>query len=262
MARVVIHVAGTYTPMFQEIGFTPAMVFDNRLVKPWRRLPDRENCTWDFVFHGQPVRWHVKRFPPQRGIKTPAEEEALGYRALEIEKIPTATLVAWGVLEDRHSFLITADLAGYQAADKLVEAGTAFDQLLLPTATIAAQLHKAKLHHRDLYLCHFFAKLNGSAIDVRLIDAARVRPLPGIFVRRWIVKDLAQFWYSTTSLNITDAQRLAWLTEYGRQADIAITIGLREAIIGKSNWIARHDHNLRQKQPKRNISIPPAPTGF
>jgi len=262
MARTVIHVAGAFTPMFQEIGFAPAMVFDNAIVKPWRRLPDRENCTWDFVFHGKAVRLHVKRFPPQRGMKTAAEEESLGYRALEIEKIPTAALVAWGVLEDRHSFLITEDLAGYEAADKLVEAGTAFDRLLAPTAAIAAQLHKAKLHHRDLYLCHFLAKLDDSAVDVRLIDAARVRPLPGIFVRRWIVKDLAQFWYSTTKLNITDAQRNQWLAEYGRQAETEITSGLRDAIIGKSDWISRHDRNLRQKQPTRNISIPPVPKVF
>ena len=32
------------------------------------------------------------------------------------------------------------------------------------------------------------------------------------------MKDLAQFWYSTTKLPVTDEQRLAWLARYGDRA--------------------------------------------
>ncbi len=62
-------------------------------------------------------------------------------------------------------------------------------------------LHNGGLHHRDLYLCHFLGRRDENPqADLRLIDAARVRPLPGPLTRRrWIVKDLAQFWYSTTA---------------------------------------------------------------
>ena len=109
------------------------------------------------------MRFHVKRFPPQRGMKTPAEEESLGYRALEIEKIPTATLVAWGVQEDRCSFLITEDLAGYQAGDKLIESGIAFDQLLAPPLKLPASYTKPACITAIYIYCHFFARIDGPA---------------------------------------------------------------------------------------------------
>ena len=60
------------------------------------------------------------------------------------------------------------------------------------------------------------AKITGDQTDLRLIDAARVRRLPGFFTRgRWIVKDLAQFWYITLKLPITEKciARL-WLLRY------------------------------------------------
>src|SRR5205085_11401166 len=135
-------------------------------------------------------------------------------------------LVGWGKLIDGRSFTIWQDLAGYTPTDKLVEAGVPFDRLLVPTADLAAQLHRAGLHHRDLYLCHFMVKLGEDAADgaateatdVRLIDTARVRRLGGLLTRRrWIVKDLAQFWYSTTKLAVTDEQRSAWLKRYAEQ---------------------------------------------
>jgi len=94
---------------------------------------------------------------------------------------------------------------------------------------------------------------------VKLIDAARVGRLGGLFKQRWIVKDLAQFWYSTLSLAVTDEHRDRWLNRYGGE-------GMKSAILRKVKSIARHDAKLRRAQPKRNISIPntgeaPVPRG-
>ena len=50
----------------------------------------------------------------------------------------------------------------------------------------------------------------------------------GLFVRRWIVKDLAQFWYSTTKLNVTEEQHRAWLAEYAPARRTAHCPGLAE----------------------------------
>lgn len=249
-----------FKPLIEALGLTAEKVFTDPRIVVWRSITERENCTLDIEFpDGKTMRLHVKRYLPAYGFLTPADEEARGIRALEIEKIPTAPLVAHGKLPDRRSFVITADLAGYRAADKLIAEGYPFEKLLECTADLAAALHTRGLHHRDLYLCHFFVKPEETGPQIRLIDAARVRRLPGFITRRrWIVKDLAQFWYSTLALPISNEQRKRWLDRYTKQHTINSTARLQKSIERKSDAIARHDKKLKAVQPKRNVSIPGA----
>jgi hypothetical protein len=256
-----MHVAPEYQPILREAGLDAEAIFSHPDIRPWRRLSDRENCTLDITRpDGTPIRFHIKRFRAVRGQSFPSDNEVNGLRVLQLERIPTAPLVGWGKLADRRSFVITRDLAGYDAADKLIEAGLSFDRLLEPTADLAARLHSAGLHHRDLYLCHFFALVTERGVDVRLIDATRVARL-GLFAHRWVVKDLAQFWYSTRALPITQSQRMAWLDRYAAARKIESVASLQRSIEKKSNSIARHDAELRRRQPNRNISIPRADPG-
>jgi hypothetical protein len=259
-------VATEYQPLLRMIGLDAQGVFTDPRIVPWRQLSDRENCTLDAELGGAwrapKVRLHVKRYFASR-TGPPAEDEARGHQALSIEKIPTAPLIGWGVLADGRSFTLFEDLAGYQPADKLVESGTPFAGLLGPTADLAAALHWAGLHHRDLYLCHFMARIQTKGadpeVDLKLIDTARVRRLPGILTRRrWVVKDLAQFWYSTTKLPVTHDQRLAWLGRYAKRRNIPpeAAVRLLRAIERKARSIARHDRSLNLAQPNRNVSIP------
>ena len=252
--RSEFRVAPQYQPLMRAVGLDADAVFDHPDIVAWRKLPDRENCTLDAQWDDKPLRLHIKRYlVSSSGV----DDEVKGIELLKAEQIPTMNLVGWGKLADGRSFIITEDLKGFSAADKLIEAGMkTFDQLLEPTADLAARLHRCGLHHRDLYLCHFFARGEGE-LDVRLIDAARVARLGGILVRgRWIVKDLAQFWYSTTSLNVNDEQRRRWLERYARQRGIEMTPRLVRAIERKVRWIARHDEKLKTAQPTRNLSIP------
>ena len=93
---------------------------------------------------------------------------------------------------------------------------------------------------------------------MKLIDAARVARMNNFLTRwRWVVKDLAQFWYSTTTLPaVTDEQRDRWLERYAERREICWLPRLRAAVKSKSNSIARHDAKLKKSQPTRNISIP------
>lgn len=253
-----LHVAAGYQSVFRRAGLDAEAVFTHPQIQAWRRLPDRENCTLDTEHDdGSPLRLHIKRYPAQR--RSPAEDERRGIQLLQNADIPTVPLVAWGKLRDGRSFLITEDLAEHAPADKLIAAGMGFDLLLATTANLAARLHAAGLHHRDLYLCHFFARKDAAsadALDLRLIDAARVARFGRWLGARWITKDLAQFWYSTLSLSVTDGLRGKWLDTYAAARGIGDSAALRRAIERKAGWIARHDAALRKRQPNRNISIP------
>lgn len=252
-----LQVAPDQHPIFREVGLDAQAIFEDPRIVAWRKLPDRENCTLDVhLGDGRDIRWHIKRYAAT-GHQVPAEADVAGHKLLEDRQIPTAALVGWGRIPDGRSFVIFEDLAGYLPADKLIESGVPFDAILEPTANLAARLHQARLHHRDLYLCHFMAKVDATGTDLKLIDTARVRALPGFLTRRrWIIKDLAQFWYSTLELPITDAQRDAWLQRYAGQRGLPTGATLRPSIIRKSNQIAHHDAELNRKQPTRNVSIP------
>jgi hypothetical protein len=244
-----------YEPLLSHIGFNPDWVFTSPSIVVWRKLEDRENCTADVTWpDGRAVRLHIKRYPAAWARW--ADEEAEAIELLRAGHVPCLDLVAAGRLSDGRGFVITEDLAGFKAADKLIAGGAPFEPLLGPTAHLAAKLHSAGLHHRDLYLCHFFVRMDDAAVHVKLIDAARVRRLPGWPTRRrWVVKDLAQFWYSTTQLAITDDQRTRWLDRYAEIMGVGSADSLRKSIESKAARIKAHDARLNRRQPKRHVSL-------
>jgi len=246
----VFRVSPAYQPLMRMIGLDAEAVFDRPDIRVWRKLPDRENCTLDVDLpDGRHIRLHIKRYVSADA----ATPEVQGQRLLTDHAIPTAPLVGWGTHTGK-SFTIFDDLTSYTPADKLLEAGTPFDLLLDPTAALAAKLHASGLHHRDLYLCHFMTKLDDGIVDLKLIDTARVRNLPGFLTRRrWIVKDIAQFIYSTHAHPINDAQRSAWFAAYARHGG---TSGIEAAAARKVRSIARHDARINTRRPERNVSIP------
>src|SRR5947207_3803 len=244
-----------YQPIVREIGLDGEAMFSHPQIQVWRSIPERENCTLDArLADGREIRWHIKRY--RAGSKNAAEDEVRGIELLNSKKIPTVPLVGWGKLADGRSFVISEDLKDFRAADKAIQSGLPFDRLIEPTADMAAKLHSSGLHHRDLYLCHFFVNAEHEKIELRLIDAARVRPLPRWMKKRWIVKDLAQFWYSATQIGVPKEQLLEWLNRYSNARNLKDSGGLLRAILRKAAWIAHHDQKLNLAQPNRNVSIP------
>jgi hypothetical protein len=258
-AQESLQVTPGYEWVFRAPGLTGEGVFEDPRIVVWRSVTERQNCTLDVADDGgRTRRLHVKRYWPAGGRQTPAADEARGIRLLEGAGLPTVPMGAVGELSDGRSFVITEDLSGFRPAVKLIAGGVAFESLLGPTADLAARLHNAGLHHRDLYLCHFFVRMEagGTPGEMRLIDAARVRALPGFLTRRrWIVKDLAQFWYSTQALAVSEEQRERWLARYAQRREGRFREGLMAAVQRKARAIARHDARLKVSQPKRNVSL-------
>ena len=259
MPVVALHFHPHYQPVARRLGLDLDTVFTHPQIQVWRSIADRQNGFLDFEDDdGVRRRWHVKRYSGVAGT-TPAEREVRGIELLAGRGIPTVPLVAWGVARDGRSVVIIDDLAEHRPCDKLLFTGMAYAPVLEPTADLAAKLHSAGLHHRDMYLCHFFTRPagKGGGLDLRLIDCARVKPLPKLFRRRWVVKDLAQYWYSSLKhKQITNADRLRWLERYAAQSGVTDVAGLRKSILRKVAWIARHDRKLNASQPDRNVSIP------
>lgn len=249
-------VQAPHAELLRAAGLVDAMsVFESPLVRVWRNIPERENCTLDIIRPALPTRrLHVKRFRPSH--RDFAREEAAGVALLQRAGIQTTPLVATARLPDGRGFIITDDLAGFAPLDRLVAGGFPFEQAIEPTAALAARLHDAGLRHRDLYLCHFFARIEDDAVaELALIDAARVSRLPRFFASRWIVKDLAQFRFSTTTLPVSDDQRDRWLGRYIAIRAIARPATLRARVQRKASWIARHDASLRRRQPGRDVAL-------
>ncbi|HMO25989.1 MAG TPA: lipopolysaccharide kinase InaA family protein [Tepidisphaeraceae bacterium] len=245
-----------WAPTLRAIGLPDGLsVFEHPQIVVWRKIRERENCTLDATLpDGRPIRLHIKRFQPSR--LDHAADEVAGIRLLQQAQIASTPLVGWGRLQDSRGFLITEDLAGYAPADKLIAGGVPFDRLLEPIADLAARLHGSGLHHRDLYLCHFFIRMDaGRPADLRLIDAARVRKLPRFFSRRWIVKDLAQFRYSTQALPISNAERQQWFDRYASRQKLKRASSLLSRVIAKTRWIEKHDRRLKASQPERDVSL-------
>ncbi len=255
--RSIFRVAPGFQSLLREIGIDGDSIFHDSRIQCWRDIPERQNCTLDVCLPGgRKVRLHIKRF--KRPGDPSADAEADAIQLLLSSEIPTVPLVGWGRSADGRGFLVTLDLAGYVDAEKAVAAGLAVDRIIEPVARLAARLHAAGLHHRDLYLCHFFVSETDPG-DLRLIDAARVRRLPRWPLgRRWIIKDLAQLVFSLRNAGADEQHIHRVLETYAAARGLSGLDRLRRKIDRKAARIARHDASLRQRQPMRNVSLPPA----
>ncbi len=236
-----------YADLLRSVGLADGLsVFEHPKIQVWRSITERENCIFDHE-HG---RLHIKRNKPKfAGV----DSEVVGIRLLNQAGIPSVPLAGYGMLNDRRGFLISDDLSGYEDSEKLIQSGLPFKTLLEPTAELAARLHGAQLHHRDLYLCHFYAMVDSGKVQLALIDAGRVQKIPWLFSQRWIVKDLAQFIYSARSAGVNETLQNEWLETYAIARKIPMTF--KAAIESKVRKIAAHDVKLRASDPMRNVAI-------
>lgn len=255
-----IELAPGVDQLFAKAQIDPSQAFSDPRIQVWRDLPERQNCYLDLTLGGaKPMRLHIKRFKPPHGQD--ARREVDGIRLLNAFDIATVPLMAWGTHPDGRSFLMTRDLAGFVPADRLIRETKCYQELAPHIANVAARLHSCRLHHRDLYLCHFLVRRNsgkvaGAPYAIHLIDAGRVSRLPIFpFNLRWIVKDLAQLMFSLSQLEIPPAQRRILLDHYFAAANIPLGRFARWLIPLKVAAIARHDRQLARRQPTRNISI-------
>ena len=142
------------------------------------------------------------------------------------------------------SFLMVAELTGCDAAERVLPSWPAGSirrgfaalkrRVIDEMARITATLARARVFHKDLYLCHFFLDPIGdsnrarSRLELVLIDLHRLEEhRSGADWWRW--KDLGQLLFSTDGVaGITDRDRLRfWKSLLPARRDQAAGAGMR-----------------------------------
>ncbi|MFP4054485.1 MAG: lipopolysaccharide kinase InaA family protein [Phycisphaerae bacterium] len=133
---------------------------------------------------------------------TPGVVEYANVQAVGEAGIPTMAELACGEDRQGRSFVLVTAVEGAsletRAEDFFLRQQDDPERLERFTdalAELAQRFHAAGFCHRDFYACHVFLDERGGALDLSLIDLARVFS-PRWRAFRWRVKDLAQLKYS------------------------------------------------------------------
>ena len=100
-------------------------------------------------------------------------------------------------------------LEDFYTADPLVKR-----RLLRRIATMAREMHRAGINHRDFYLCHFLMDTGSENNPVlHLIDLHRAQTRSRV-PQRWLVKDLGGLLFSAFDKSLTRRDLLRFLAVY------------------------------------------------
>jgi hypothetical protein len=138
--------------------------------------------------------------------------------------IRTPKIVAWGVEKrgpvEVRSFILTEEIPGGSSLEQRLPdcltdrrpLGRVEErrEFLRDLARWVRRFHDTGLRHRDLYLAHIFLD---QADRFVLIDLHRCFK-PRLFGERWLIKDLAQLYYSAPGRFISRTDRLRFYLDY------------------------------------------------
>jgi heptose I phosphotransferase len=192
------------------------------------------------------------------GRHTPAAAEWAHLECARALGVPVPEVVAageqigpWGALQ---SFLMVAELTGRRELNEALPdlarglTPAAFSRLkreiAIEMAAITARLHRARLFHKDLYLCHFFIETEPreqAGARLALIDLHRLGR-HGVTAFRWRWKDLGQLLFSTLDeSHITDRDRLRFWRHYRKKMGLRSESLERAMIRAKARRYLAHN---------------------
>jgi heptose I phosphotransferase len=146
--------------------------------------------------------------------------------------VATMTPVAFGCRgrspARRRSFLITEELTGTRSLEQLClhewkARPPSFHMkkaLIERVATVAGEMHRHGMNHRDCYICHFhldvppgWEELPPERLRLYVIDLHRAQ-LRHRAARRWFIKDVAGLYFSALDIGLTRTDRLRFIRAY------------------------------------------------
>ncbi|MCY1481690.1 Lipopolysaccharide core heptose(I) kinase RfaP [compost metagenome] len=162
-----------------------------------------------------------------------AGQEQKALERLHQAAVPTMTAVAYGERGSdparQHSFIITEELAPTTDLEIFTQNWPQQPPpprlkwaLIAEVATMAGNMHRAGVNHRDCYICHFLLHTDRpvSADDFRLslIDLHRAQTREHT-PTRWRNKDLAGLYFSALDIGLTRRDKLRFLKAYFTAAE-------------------------------------------
>jgi len=160
----------------------------------------------------------------------------------------------WGTFFEKRSFIITEKIPNAESLERrlpgffsgltTVENIKLRRDFIAQLAVFVKKFHETGYCHRDLYLSHIFHSDSG---DFYLIDLARAFK-PGVRRRRFLIKDIAQVYYSAPAKYFSKTDRLRFYITYaGRQKLNKKDKAFIRKVINRAKRMARHD--MRHSRP-------------
>ena len=165
----------------------------------------------------------------------------------------------WGIFFEKRSFIITEKIPNAESLERrlpncfsgptTVETMRLRRDFIAQLAGFVKQFHETGYCHRDLYLSHIFHSDSG---DFYLIDLARAFQ-PGVRRRRFLIKDIAQVYYSAPAKYFSKTDRLRFYITYaGRQKLTRKDKAFIRKVINRAKRMARHDMKHGRPVPFAN----------
>lgn len=259
--------AGSYLPLLSRHGIADfPSVMDVSSGEVLKRKKNRSIARLSLDEGGKRVYLYLKRHRPRLRDRfpfpfkpSPALAEWRGIERVRAAGIATMEPVAFGVRRrfglEIASFTLTREVEEGERLEDLVprrytpplspRRRKEKRDLIRSLSRLIRRLHRAGLHHRDLYLCHIFLQGRPPEGRLLLIDLQRVGGRARR-LNRWIVKDLAALDYSSPRGAVTRTDRLRFLLCYlGRGRLGRRGKRLARRVSRKAARIAAHDARIR-----------------
>jgi len=157
----------------------------------------------------------------------------------------------WDGLFEKRSFIITEKIPHSVSLEEKLPDG--FNRrrknFIENLAAFIRKFHKTGCRHRDLYLCHIFCNPQS---QFTLIDLNRVFK-PPFFSERYLIKDLAQLYYSALGKIFTKTDRLRFFLAYLQKNKLSKNDRiLIKKIKSKAQRMAKHDKKHGRSAPFEN----------
>lgn len=267
MSRQSFHIDPAYQPAFEAMGLAHMEDFfafeGGQSLHKKNLAAHRSRLTFELPggprvylkrYVGTPRLRQVKNWLAARRRIAVADLDRLPAEELLRHHIQSPKLLAWGSewdgLFETRSFLVTEEIRGGVSLEKqLPECLTNLRPLELvderrrflhDLALWVRGFHNTGLRHRDLYLAHIFLDGEGRFVLIDLHRCFR----PRLFAERWLIKDLAQLFYSAPGKLASRADRLRFYLAYTGRDRLDRRDRKRIANIKRKAW-RMADHDIR-----------------